>query len=91
MAEETYRGDGWRDVIAALSSLVDLDATARTSRALLRRREIRSGEALLRLVVAWGSGDCHPRQSKSHASDFNGQGNGSDMIRLPSPSLPPGM
>jgi len=46
---------------------------------------------LLRLVVAWGSGDCHPRQSKSHASDFNGQGNGSDMIRLPSPSLPPGM
>lgn len=67
MAEEPYRGDGWRDVIAALSSLVDLDATARTSRALLRRREIRSGEALLRLAVAWGPGDLSLRQAAAWA------------------------
>jgi hypothetical protein len=41
----------WPDLVAAVSAAIDLEATARTSGALVRRREIRSAEALLRLGV----------------------------------------
>jgi hypothetical protein len=67
MTQETYMGDGWREVIAPLANLVDLDDTARASGALLRRREIKSGEALLRLAVAWGPGDMSLRQAAAWA------------------------
>jgi hypothetical protein len=46
----------WLDLVAAVSAAIDLDATARTSGALVRRREIRSAEALLRLALAYGPG-----------------------------------
>src|ERR687897_228609 len=46
----------WPDLVAAVSAAIDLDATARTSGALVRRREIRSAEALLRLALAYGPG-----------------------------------
>lgn len=55
--------DGWREVIAPLSSLVDLDETARSHGALLRRRAIKNAEALLRLAVAWGPGKLSLRQA----------------------------
>ncbi|MBF0392304.1 MAG: IS4 family transposase [Alphaproteobacteria bacterium] len=59
--------DGWREVIAPLACLVDLDATARTSGALLRRRAIRTGEVLLRLAIAWGPGELSLRQAAAWA------------------------
>src|SRR5215213_9961713 len=46
----------WPDLVAAVSAAIDLEATARTSGALVRRREIRSAEALLRLALAYGPG-----------------------------------
>lgn len=59
--------DGWREVIAPLSKLVDLDETARASGALLRRREIKSGEDLLHLAVAWSVGGLSLRQAAAWA------------------------
>src|SRR4028119_1818849 len=41
---------------AAVSAATDLEATARTSGALVRRREIRSAEALLRRAPGPGRG-----------------------------------
>src|SRR3712207_9399879 len=46
----------WPDLVAAVSAAIDLEATARSSGALIRRREIRSAEALLRLALAYGPG-----------------------------------
>ena len=46
----------WSDLVAAVSAAIDLEATARSSRALVRRREIRSGEMLLRLALDYGPG-----------------------------------
>jgi hypothetical protein len=46
----------WPDLLAAVSAAIDPDTTARTSGALMRRREIRSAEALLRLALAYGPG-----------------------------------
>jgi len=43
-------------VVAAISGAIDLEATARSSGALVRRREVRSAEALLRLALAYGPG-----------------------------------
>jgi hypothetical protein len=46
----------WPELVAAISGAIDLEATARSSKALVRRREIRSGAALLRLALAYGPG-----------------------------------
>src|ERR671913_548280 len=46
----------WPDLIAAVWTGIDLDATARTSGALVRRRGIRSAAMLLRLALACGPG-----------------------------------
>ncbi len=67
MTQEAFIGDGWREVIAPLSKLVDLDETARASGALVRRREIKSGEDLLRLAVAWSVGGLSLRRSAAWA------------------------
>ncbi len=67
MAQGTHFDDGWREVIAPLANLVDLDETARTHGALLRRRAIKSGEGLLRLAVAWGPGGLSLRQAAAWA------------------------
>jgi hypothetical protein len=44
----------WPDLIAVVSAAIDLEATDRTSGALIQRREIRSAETLLRLALAPG-------------------------------------
>ena len=50
-------GEGeWPGVLSRLESAIDLEASARESGALLRRREIRSGADLLRLALAYGPG-----------------------------------
>jgi hypothetical protein len=57
----------WPDLVAAVSAAIDLDATARTSGALVRRREIRSAEALLRLALAYGPGGLSLRTAAAWA------------------------
>src|ERR671912_215458 len=57
----------WPDLVAAVSAAIDLEATARTSEALVRRREIRSAEALLRLALAYGPGGLSLRTAAAWA------------------------
>src|ERR671916_3486743 len=57
----------WPDLVAAVSAAIDLEATARTSGALVRRREIRSAEALLRLALAYGPGGLSLRMAAAWA------------------------
>src|SRR5918998_657530 len=51
----------WPDLVAVVSAAIDLEATARASGALVRRRAIRSAEMLLRLALAYGPGGPSPR------------------------------
>ena len=46
----------WPSVISHLSSLLDLDASARTHRALVRKRGVRSAADLLHLALLYGPG-----------------------------------
>jgi hypothetical protein len=57
----------WPGLVAAVTAAIDLDGTARTSGALVRRREIRSAEALLRLALAWGPGGLSLRAAAAWA------------------------
>ena len=57
----------WPDLVAAVSAAIDLEATARTSGALVRRREIHSAEALLRLALAYGPGGLSLRMAAAWA------------------------
>ena len=57
----------WPDLVAVVSAAIDLEATARTSGALVRRREIRSAEALLRLALAYGPGGLSLRTAAAWA------------------------
>ncbi len=57
----------WPDLVAAVSAAIDLEATARTSEALVRRREIRSAEAQLRLALAYGPGGLSLRRAAAWA------------------------
>src|SRR5918995_1046489 len=57
----------WPDLVAAVSAAIDLEATARTSEALVRRREIRSAEALLRFALAYGPGGLSLRTAAAWA------------------------
>ena len=57
----------WPDLVAAVSAAIDLEATARTSGALVRRRAIRSAEMLLRLALAYGPGGLSLRSAAAWA------------------------
>ena len=45
---------GWRQLLSRLGSTEELEASAKASGALIRRREIKSAEDLLRLGLAYG-------------------------------------
>jgi hypothetical protein len=45
---------GWKQLVSRLGSAEELEATAKASGALLRRRKIKSAEDLLRLALAYG-------------------------------------
>jgi Transposase DDE domain len=45
---------GWKELVSRLGSPEELEASAKASGALVRRREIRNGEDLLRLALAYG-------------------------------------
>jgi hypothetical protein len=57
----------WPDLVATVSAAIDLEATARTSGALVRRRAIRSAEMLLRLALAYGPGGLSLRSAAAWA------------------------
>ncbi len=57
----------WPDLAAAVSAAIDLEATARASGALVRRRAIRSAEMLLRLALAYGPGGLSLRAAAAWA------------------------
>jgi Transposase DDE domain len=57
----------WPDLVAAVSAVIDLDATARASGALVRRRGIRSAATLLRLALAYGPGGLSLRAAAAWA------------------------
>jgi hypothetical protein len=57
----------WPELVATISGAIDLEATARSSKALVRCREIRSGEALLRLALAYGPGGLSLRAAAAWA------------------------
>ncbi len=55
----------WQLLLSSVSEKVDLEATARSSGALLRRRSIRRAENLLRLALAYGPGGQSLRDTAS--------------------------
>jgi hypothetical protein len=46
-------GEDWEQIIACIPGEIDLEATAQQTKALQRRREIKSGADLLRMVLAY--------------------------------------
>src|SRR5687767_15153611 len=57
----------WPELVAAVSAAIDLEATARSSGALVRRRGVRDAEALLRLALAYGPGGLSLRTAAAWA------------------------
>lgn len=62
-----FLDQAWPQLLAVVSDAIDLDARARASGALLRRRGVRSGEALLRLALAYGPGGLSLRAAAAWA------------------------
>src|SRR5271168_4077633 len=60
--------DHWPGVVSHISSLIDLDASARAHRALIRRRGVRSAADLLHLALLYGPGGMSLRAVASHAT-----------------------
>jgi hypothetical protein len=65
-----FYGDGrWLSVARQISSVVDLEATAREYKALQRARKIKTAEALLRLALIYGPGGHSLRSAAALAGD----------------------
>ena len=69
MQTASFRLDNWTSVVGHVSSLVDLDASARTHKALLRKRGVRSAADLLHLALLYGPGGLSLRSVASHATE----------------------
>lgn len=69
MLKASPRLDRWPSVVKHVSALVDLEASARTHRALLRRRGVRSGSDLLHLALLYGPGGLSLRGVASFATE----------------------
>ncbi|MEW6422729.1 MAG: transposase [Deinococcota bacterium] len=50
---QPFFGEAWEQALARLPSSIDLEESARSAKALLRRREVKSAVDLLRLVLAY--------------------------------------
>src|SRR3954451_10851805 len=59
----------WPSVIGHVSSLLDLDASARLHGALVRKRGVRSAADLLHLGLLYGPGGLSLRSVASHAAE----------------------
>lgn len=69
MANASPQLDHWPSIVSHVSSLVDLDASARQHRALLRRRGVRSAADLLHLALLYGPGGLSLRGVASFATE----------------------
>jgi hypothetical protein len=69
MQKASPRLDQWPGIVSHISSLVDLDASARGNRALLRRRGVRSAADLLHLALLHGPGGLSLRATASFATE----------------------
>lgn len=67
MSNTSFRLDHWPSVIGHISSLVDLESSARSHRALLRKRGVRSAADLLHLALLYGPGGLSLRGVASFA------------------------
>lgn len=56
MMEIVHDMDGWQELVSAVAAVVDLETLAQQTGALQRRREVRNVPDLLRLALAYGSG-----------------------------------
>ena len=63
------RLDRWSSIVAHVSSQLDLDASARLHRALLRKRGVASAEALLHLTLLYGPGGLSLRATAGFAAE----------------------
>src|SRR5271156_2820037 len=63
------RLDRWSSIVSHLSSLMDLEGSARTHRALLRKRGVRSAPDLLHLALLHGPGGLSLRAAASYATE----------------------
>ena len=68
MQSASLRLDHWPSVVSHLSSVLDLEASARQHKALLRRRGVRSAEALVHLALLYGPGGMSLREVASFAT-----------------------
>lgn len=69
MERAFLRLDHWPSIVGHVSSLVDLDASARSHKALVRRRGVRSAAGLLHLALLYGPGGLSLRSVASHATE----------------------
>ena len=69
MQHASPRLDHWPSVVGHVSSLIDLDASARAHRALLRKRGVRSAADLLHLALLYGPGGLSLRGVASFATE----------------------
>jgi hypothetical protein len=69
MPNASPRLDHWPSIVSHVSSLVDLEASARRHRALLRKRGVRSAAGLLHLALLYGPGGLSLRGVASFATD----------------------
>lgn len=71
----------WPALLSKLERVIDLGATARTTRALVRRRGVGDAETLLRLALAYGPGGMSLRSAAAWAG-LNGVAAISDVALL---------
>ena len=69
MQTASFPLDDWPGIVSHISSLVDLDASARVHRALIRRRGLRSAADLLHLALLYGPGGMSLRAAASYATE----------------------
>jgi hypothetical protein len=72
---------GWQDLVSRVGSAEELEASAKASGALLRRREIKNAEDLLRLALAYGPCGKSLRETAAWAQT-TGMGELSDVAVL---------
>lgn len=65
---ESFPEEDWSAVLAMVSEVIDLEESARSTGALLRRRQIQSAEDLLRLALVYGPGGQSLRDTAAWAA-----------------------
>lgn len=69
MQHASPRLDKWPSVVSHISSLIDLEASARSHRALVRKRAVRTAPDLLHLALLYGPGGLSLRGTASFATE----------------------